>query len=68
MTSKVLRDVYIVSTARTPFGSFKGKLAAVTGPRLASLAIAEALKRAGIEAGVVEGVYLGCSMAAGTPL
>src|SRR5690606_24122142 len=53
------REVYIVSAVRTPIGSFGGKLASLSATELAGKAIAEAIKRANIEALKVEEVYLG---------
>ena len=44
---KGLRDVVIVSFARTPIGSMGGTLASVSGPLLGAAAIRGALKRAG---------------------
>ena len=43
-----MTDVVIVSAARTPFGKFGGALKNLTAPELGGLAIAEALRRAGI--------------------
>lgn len=54
-----LNDVVIVGAARTPMGSFMGKLGPVPGPRLASLAIVEALKRAQVDKDRVNEVYMG---------
>ena len=44
------KEVYIVSTARTPVGSFGGALASLSAPKLGSIAIKGALERAGIDA------------------
>src|SRR5690606_42144180 len=44
---------------RSPIGSFGGKLASLSATELAGKAIAEAIKRANIEALKVEEVYLG---------
>lgn len=41
-------DVVIVSGVRTPVGKFLGSLAELTAPQLGSIAVREALKRAGI--------------------
>ena len=43
-----LEEVVIVSGVRTPVGKFLGALADLTAPQLGSIAIREALKRAGI--------------------
>ena len=42
------REVFIVSVARTPVGSFQGSLASIPAPRLGAVAIEGALKRAGM--------------------
>jgi acetyl-CoA C-acetyltransferase len=60
-----LNDVVIASACRTPIGKFQGSLAGFRAPELGALAVAEALRRAGIEPGVVEEVILGCVLAAG---
>lgn len=53
------KAVYIVSTARTPIGSFNGALAAVQAPQLGATAIRAALERAGISSDHVQEVYMG---------
>ena len=42
-------DIVIVSAARTPVGAFNGAFAALPAHELGKVAIAEALKRAGVE-------------------
>lgn len=54
-----LHDVVIVSTVRTPIGSFQSSLAALKAPQLGSIAIKEAVKRAGIQGDDVNEVYMG---------
>lgn len=49
----------IVSAVRTPIGSFLGSLAEVPAPQLGSIAIKEAVKRAGIAGEEVQEVYMG---------
>ncbi len=58
-------DVFIVSAARTPIGAFQGSLASVPAPRLGATAIAGALERAKLEAGVIDEVYMGNVLSAG---
>jgi acetyl-CoA C-acetyltransferase len=58
-------DPVIVSAVRTPIGRFQGVFASVTAPELASHAIREAIKRAGIEPGEVDEVILGNVVSAG---
>jgi acetyl-CoA C-acetyltransferase len=60
-----LNDVVIASACRTPIGKFQGSLSGFRAPELGALAIAEALRRAGIEPGAVDEVVMGCVLAAG---
>ncbi|MGA9521289.1 MAG: thiolase family protein [Myxococcaceae bacterium] len=60
-----LLEVVIVSAVRTPIGKIGGALASVRPDDLAALAIAEAVRRAGVPAGDIEEVYLGCANQAG---
>ena len=60
-----MREVVIVSTARTPFGSFQGSLSSLPAPRLGAIAIEAALKRAGINPDQVSEVIMGNVLTAG---
>lgn len=60
-----MREVVIVSAARTPFGKFGGGLKDLKAADLGGLAIKEALKRAGIEGSQVDEVIMGTVVAAG---
>ena len=57
--------VVIASIARTPVGSFNGGLSSVAAHDLGSIAIAEALSRAGVPAGEVSEVIMGQILTAG---
>jgi acetyl-CoA C-acetyltransferase len=59
------RDVYVVGYARTPIGSFLGSLKDVPVWKLGGIAIAGALKRAGMEPSEIESVYMGNVLQAG---
>jgi len=59
------RDVFIVSSARTPIGSFQGALSAVDAPTLGATAIAAALERAGVSGDSVDETYMGNVLTAG---
>ena len=59
-----MEDIVIVSTARTPVGSFMGAFGAVPAHVLGSAAIQAAVSRAGIDAGEVDEVILGQVLAA----
>jgi acetyl-CoA C-acetyltransferase len=60
-----MKEVVIVSGARTPYGKLGGVLSPLTAPQLGGMAIAEALKRAGITGGQVDEVIYGTVIAAG---
>lgn len=54
-----MREVVIVSAARTPMGNFGGSLKGVPTRKLGAIAIKEAVKRAGIQADQVDEVIMG---------
>ena len=54
-----MREVYIMSIARTPIGSLSGSLSAVTATELGAQAIKKAMERAGIAGQQVEEVIMG---------
>ncbi len=60
-----MQRAVIVSSCRTPIGSFQGSLASVPAPRLGSIVIREAVRRAGIPATDVTQVIMGCVLPAG---
>lgn len=60
-----MREVVIVSAARTPIGSFQGALASLRAPELGAVAVKEALSRARVAPGEVSEVILGCVLPAG---
>lgn len=54
-----MKEVFIVSTVRTPIGSFNGGLATIPATKLGSIVIKAALERAGVDAKLVNEVYMG---------
>jgi 3-oxoadipyl-CoA thiolase len=60
-----MEDAVIISAVRTPIGRYGGVLKDVRPDDLAALAIAEAVKRAGIDAGDVEDVIFGAANQSG---
>ncbi|MEK7483634.1 MAG: beta-ketoacyl synthase N-terminal-like domain-containing protein, partial [Planctomycetota bacterium] len=60
-----MREVVILSAVRTPIGAFNGALKDFKTPQLGSIAIEEAILRAGISKDSVEEVIMGCVLAAG---
>jgi len=61
------REAVIVSTARTPIGKgYRGAFNDTDAPTLGGHVIAEAVRRAGIEAGEVDDVVMGCAMQQGS--
>ena len=60
-----MKETVILSAARTPFGSFLGKLSSLSAPQLGAAAIRAALTRSGVAASEVEQVILGNVLQAG---
>ncbi|MCI6011322.1 MAG: acetyl-CoA C-acetyltransferase [Firmicutes bacterium] len=60
-----MREVVIVSAARTPIGSFGGSLKGIPTRKLGAIAIKEAVKRAGIQGDMVDEVVMGCVLQGG---
>lgn len=60
-----MTEVVIVSAVRTPIGKIRGTLSDVRPDDMAGLVIREAVQRAGIDAGLVEEVFMGCANQAG---
>ncbi len=56
----------IISATRTPVGKYLGGLTPLKAPELGAVAIREAVKRAGVEAGAVEDVIMGHVLQGGT--
>src|SRR5262245_52664435 len=62
-----MREAVIVSTARTPIGkAYRGAFNNTQGQELAGHAIAQAVKRAGIDPAEVEDVIMGCALQQGS--
>src|SRR3954453_10033094 len=49
----------ILSAVRTPIGRYLGGLSSFTAPQLGAMAIREAVRRAGVDAGAIEEVIMG---------
>ena len=63
-----MREAVIVSTARTPIGkAYRGAFNDTQGQALAGHAIAEAVRRAGIDGAEVEDCVMGCALQQGSP-
>jgi len=60
-----VNEVVIVSAARTPVGTFGGSLAEVPAVKLGAVAIAEAVRRAGVQPSEVDEVIMGLVLSAG---
>lgn len=60
-----MKDVVIVSAARTPIGSFGGTLKTTSARTLGTISVKEAIKRAGIKPEMVDEVVLGCVLQGG---
>lgn len=60
-----MKEVVIVSMARTPIGSFQGGLSSLSATRLGSIAIRSAVERAGIRGDQIQEVFMGNVLSAG---
>jgi 3-oxoadipyl-CoA thiolase len=60
-----MEEAVILSAVRTPIGRYGGSLKDVRPDDLAALVIAEAVRRANIDAGSIEDVILGCANQSG---
>ena len=60
-----MREVVILSAARTPIGAFQGDLSSLSAPQLGAAAVAGAIEAAKVEPALVEQVYLGSVLTAG---
>jgi acetyl-CoA C-acetyltransferase len=58
------KSVVIVNGARTPMGGLMGALSSVPAPDLAATAIAATIERAGVDAGDIDEVFMGCVLPA----
>lgn len=54
-----MKEVYIVSVARTPIGSFNGSLASLSALELGKVAIQKAMERAGVTGDQIDEVIMG---------
>lgn len=61
-----MKEVYIVSVARTPIGNLNGILSSVSAIDLGKTAITGAIERAGIEPTAINEVFMGCVLTANT--
>jgi acetyl-CoA C-acetyltransferase len=57
-----MKDVVILSACRTAIGAFGGALRELNCASLGSVVMKEAVKRSGIEAGLIDDVRFGCCM------
>ena len=57
-----MKDVVVVSACRTAIGEFGGTLKNLNTPVLGSVAMREAVKRAGIDPASIDDVRFGCCM------
>lgn len=60
-----MNSAIIISAVRTPIGKFNGSLKSFSSTQLGSLAIAEAIKRGGISAEIIDEVIMGNVITAG---
>jgi len=60
-----MKEVFIVSVARTPIGAFGGSLSSLSATQLGSIAIKSAIQKANIKPESVDEVYMGNVLQAG---
>ena len=60
-----MKDVYIIAAVRTPIGSFGGSLSTVPATKLGAAAIQGALSKSGINADLIDEVFMGNVLQAG---
>lgn len=60
-----MKEVVIVSVARTPMGSFMGSLSNIPAPKLGAIAIKGALEKINIEPSLIDEVFMGNVVSAG---
>ena len=60
-----MKEIVILGACRTAIGSFNGSLARVPAVQLGAEVISQALARAGLQAGEVQEVLLGCALSGG---
>tara|TARA_R110002124_G_scaffold107047_3_gene259271 strand:+ start:2560 stop:3735 length:1176 start_codon:yes stop_codon:yes gene_type:complete len=60
-----MKEVVIVSVARTPIGSFMGSLSSIPAPKLGAVAIKGALSKINLKPEMVEEVFMGNVVSAG---
>lgn len=60
-----MKEVYIVSTVRTPIGSFGGSLAGLSAVKLGAIAIKGALQKINLEAKQIQEVFFGNVISSG---
>jgi acetyl-CoA C-acetyltransferase len=60
-----MKDVVIVSVARTPIGSFMGSLSSIPAPKLGAIAIKGALDKINLKPEMVQEVFMGNVVSAG---
>ena len=58
--------VVIVSAVRTPIGSFMGSLSSLSAPTLGAVAIKGAIDRIGLDSNLIDEVFMGHVVQAGT--
>lgn len=60
-----MKEVFIVSAARTPMGSFLGSLSTVSAPQLGVAAVKGALEKINLDPKLVQEIYMGNVLQAG---
>ncbi len=60
-----MKEVYIISSVRTPIGSFGGSLSSLSAVKLGSIAFKGALEKAGVDPKLVQEIFVGNVISSG---
>ncbi len=60
-----LREVFVVDAVRTPVGRYRGALCEVRPDDLGAIAIADLVRRTGVDPAAIDDVVMGCANQAG---
>lgn len=60
-----MKEVFVISAARTPVGSFQGVFSNVSAPKLGAIAIKKAVEKAGVKPEIIEQCFMGNVISAG---
>jgi acetyl-coA C-acetyltransferase len=65
MRGNLMQDIYIIAAKRTPFGRYRGQLAAFNAVELGTYALKDALKAANLRSSDLDALFMGNVLSAG---